>query len=95
VNIFKTEKQPFFNLSYYSKPRLDTTMSEAERLAASDKAKAVALYRTMQSTLLRDAPAIPLYVQQYQRVLQKSVGGYVDNPAYPNVVYVYDLKPAP
>jgi peptide/nickel transport system substrate-binding protein len=95
VNIFKTEKQPFFNLSYYSKPRLDATMSEAEQLAASDRAKAVALYRTMQSTLLRDAPAIPLYVQQYQRVLQKSVGGYVDNPAYPNVVYVYDLKPAP
>ena len=37
---------------------------------------------------------IPLYVQQYQRTLQKGVGGYVDNPAYPNVVYVYDLKPS-
>ncbi len=94
VNIFKSEKQPYFNLSYYSSPKLDAMMSKAERLAASDRAKAVALYRTMQSTLLRDAPVIPLYVQQYQRVLAKSVGGYVDNPAYPNVVYVYDLKPA-
>ncbi len=94
VNIFKSEKPPYFNLAYYSNPKLDTMMNQAEQLAASNRPKAVALYRTMQSILLHDAPAIPLYVQQYQRTLQKSVGGYVDNPAYPNVVYVYDLKPA-
>jgi len=31
-------------------------------------------------------------VQQYQRTMLKSVGGFVDNPAYPNVTFVYDLK---
>jgi peptide/nickel transport system substrate-binding protein len=94
VNIFKTEKQPFYNLSYYSNPKLDKLMNEAEQLAASNRGKATALYKTMQSTLLRDAPVIPLYVQEYQRTVQKGVDGYLDNPAYPNVVYVYDLKPA-
>jgi len=94
VNLFKTEKQPYFNLAYYSNPKLDRMMAKAERLAASDRRKAVALYKTMQVMLLRDAPVIPLYVQVYQRTLLKSVHGYVDNPAYPNVVYVYDLKPA-
>jgi peptide/nickel transport system substrate-binding protein len=94
VNIFKTEKTPFYNLAYYSNPTLDKTMDQAEQLAASNRPKAVSLYKTMQSTLLRDAPVIPLYVQEYQRTLQKGVGGYLDNPAYPNVVYVYDLKPA-
>ncbi len=94
VNIFQTEKQPFYNVSYYSNPTLDTMMKEAEQFAASNRAKAISLYKTMQSTLLRDAPVIPLYVQKYQRTLAKGVGGYVDNPAYPNVVYAYDLKPA-
>jgi peptide/nickel transport system substrate-binding protein len=94
INIFKTESTPFYNLSYYSNAKIDNDMNQAERSAASDRPKAVSLYRSMQSTLLHDAPVIPLYVQQYQRTLQKGVGGYVDNPAYPNVVYVYDLKPS-
>ena len=38
-------------------------------------------------------PAIPLYVQQYQRTMLKSVSGFVDNPAYPNVTFVYGLTP--
>jgi peptide/nickel transport system substrate-binding protein len=95
VNIFKTEKKPFFNLSYYSNPRLDAMMQQAERTSAGNRARAVQLYRTMQMTLLHDAPVIPAFVTVYQRTLARGVTGYVDNPAYPNVVYAYDLKPAP
>ena len=93
INIFHSEKQPYFNLSYYANPKLDSMMSAAERFAAANRAKAVTLYRQIQTTLLTDAPAIPLYVQQYQRTMLKSVGGFVDNPAYPNVTFVYGLKP--
>jgi peptide/nickel transport system substrate-binding protein len=93
INIFHSEKQPYFNLSYYANPKLDSTMSAAERDAAANRAKAISLYRQMQTTLLTDAPAIPLYVQQYQRTMLKSVAGFVENPAYPNVTFVYDLKP--
>ncbi|HZR91906.1 MAG TPA: ABC transporter substrate-binding protein [Gaiellaceae bacterium] len=93
VNLFKTEKQPFYNLAYYSNPKLDALMRQAERSAASQRDKAVQLYKTMQSMLLHDAPVIPAFVTVYQRTLAKGVSGYVDNPAYPNVVYAYDLRP--
>jgi peptide/nickel transport system substrate-binding protein len=93
INIFHSEKQPYYNLSYYANPKVDFVMSAAERKAASNRPEAVRLYRQMQTTLLTDAPAIPLYVQQYQRTMLKSVSGFVDNPAYPNVTFVYDLKP--
>jgi peptide/nickel transport system substrate-binding protein len=93
INIFHSEKKPYFNLSYYSNPKLDAMMNKAEQDAAVQRAKSVALYRQIQTTLLKDAPVIPLYVQQYQRTLLRSVKGFVDNPAYPNVTFVYDLKP--
>src|SRR5262245_18673510 len=94
VNLFHTEKQPYFNLAYYSNRKLDTMMATAERLAASHRAQAVRLYGQMQAMLVRDAPVVPLYVQQYQRTLLSSVRGYVDNPAYPNVTFAYNLHPA-
>jgi peptide/nickel transport system substrate-binding protein len=91
VNLFKTEKKPYFNLAYYSNSKLDSLMTKAEQLAASNRARAIRLYRQMQTIIVDDAPVIPLYVQQYQRTLLRSVTGYVDNPAYPNVTFVYDL----
>jgi peptide/nickel transport system substrate-binding protein len=32
-------------------------------------------------------------VQRYQRAYSANVGGYTDNPAYPNVVFAHDLTP--
>jgi peptide/nickel transport system substrate-binding protein len=93
INLFHSEKQPYFNLSYYANSKLDSMMSAAERAAAAHRTKAIGLYRQMQTTLLTDAPAIPLYVQQYQRTMLRTVSGFVDNPAYPNVTFVYGLKP--
>ena len=49
----------------------------------------------MQVTLLQDAPALFLYNNNAQYALLKSVGNLQVNPAYPNVVFVYDLKPLP
>jgi peptide/nickel transport system substrate-binding protein len=65
----------------------------AEPLAASNRPRAIKLYDQMQRNLYANAPAVPLYVQRYQRVMLKSVGGFVDNPAYPNVTFVYELRP--
>jgi peptide/nickel transport system substrate-binding protein len=92
-NLFRTEEEPFFNLAYYSNPTIDGQMDEASSLSATDRDAAIAMYEQMQVTLLEDAPAIPLYNQVYQRAMLSSVGGYVDNPSYPSVVFVYDLVP--
>ncbi len=93
VNLFHTEESPYFNLAYYSNAEVDKEMSRAETLAASDREQAAALYKKIQTTLLEDAPAAFVYNQVYQRAMLKSVGGFVENPEYPNVVFAYDLKP--
>jgi peptide/nickel transport system substrate-binding protein len=93
INLFHTEDKPYFNLSYYSDPRLDHMIDSVESLAATDRERAVAQYRTMQDVLLQSMPAVSLYTQVYQKAMQSSVHGFVDNPAYPNVVFGYDLQP--
>jgi peptide/nickel transport system substrate-binding protein len=93
INLFHTEDKPFFNLTYYSDPKLDQMIDSVESLAATDREQAVSTYQTMQEMLLQSMPAISLYTQVYQKAMQSSVSGFVDNPAYPNVVFGYDLQP--
>jgi peptide/nickel transport system substrate-binding protein len=95
INIVHTEASPYFNLSYSSNPRLDTMMARAERDAATNRAEAVTLYQQMQVTLLQQASVLFLYNLNGLFAALKSVGNLQMNPAYPNVVFVYDLKPLP
>ena len=92
-NLFRTEQEPFFNLSYYSNPELDAQIDEASVVSATDRDAASQMYVQMQETLYEDDPAIPLYTQVYQRAMLGSVQGFVDDPAYPNVVFGYELTP--
>lgn len=92
-NLFRTEEKPFFNLAYYSNPALDKQIDQASVLAATDRDRAAQLYEQMQTELFRDAPAIPLYTQTYQRAMLSNFEGFEDNPAYPNVVFAYELTP--
>src|SRR5215210_248736 len=93
INLFHTEDPPFFNLSYYSNPQLDQQMEEAEKLAASDRERSTEMFGDMQSTLYDEVPSVSLYTQTYQRAMLNTFGGYVDNPAYPNLVSGYELTP--
>ena len=92
--IAEREREPFFNLSYYSNPALDSDIDQASVVAATDRDQATQMYGDMQQVLFDDAPAIPLYTQVYQRAMLSSVDGFVDNPAYPNVVFGYELTSA-
>jgi peptide/nickel transport system substrate-binding protein len=93
INLFHTESKPYFNLTYYSNPQLDKMIDDVESLAATDRPKAIDTYRVMQDHLLQTMPAISLYTQVYQKAMLASVGGFVENPAYPNVVFGYELTP--
>jgi peptide/nickel transport system substrate-binding protein len=93
INLLHSEKQPYFNLSYYSNPSLDAQISSVEPLVATKPAEAEQLYRTMQVEILKQAPILFLYNANYQYALRTSFSGLQVNPAYPNVVYVYNLKP--
>jgi peptide/nickel transport system substrate-binding protein len=93
INLFHSEATPNFNLAYYSNPALDHTIDSVESLAATDRSSAIDTYRQMQDQLLQAMPAISLYTQVYQKAMLASVGGFVENPAYPNVVFGYYLQP--
>jgi peptide/nickel transport system substrate-binding protein len=93
VNTLETESPPFYNLSYYSSASLDKMINQAEPLLASNPAKAEQLYRTMQVNVLQQAPIVSLYNVNYQYAMLSQISGFQVNPAYPNEVVVYDLKP--
>ena len=93
VNMFKTQNPPVWNLSYYSNPTLDSQIARIEPLLAVNPAAGDALYETMQNEIYQAAVVAPMYVLNNRRVLVGDVKGYVDNPAYPDVVFVYDLTP--
>lgn len=94
LNLFHSARPVNFNLTYFDNPGVDATIDQLPQLTATDRAKAQATYAALQHKLLVDeAIAAPLYVQQYQRALAGNVGGYVDNPAYPNVTFVHELRP--
>jgi len=47
----------------------------------------------MQVTILQQAPMVSLYNVNYQYALLSQISGFTVNQAYPNVVFVHDLKP--
>jgi len=93
TNLLATEKQPYFNLSYYSSPALDSQINRVEALVATNRSAGAQLYRAMQVETLRQAPIAVLYDLNYQYVLASGYSGLTVNPAYPNVVFVYNLHP--
>ena len=93
TNLFKSANPPYFNLSYYDNPSFDRKVDSLQELTAVDRAKADATYKQLQRTLMNDAVSPVLYVQRSLRAYRDEFTGYVDNPAYSNVVFVYNLKP--
>jgi hypothetical protein len=47
----------------------------------------------MQTEVLQQAPLQALYNVNYQYAMRTSFTGFVANPAYANVAFVYNLKP--
>ncbi|MGO8960632.1 MAG: ABC transporter substrate-binding protein [Streptosporangiaceae bacterium] len=93
VNLLLGEKQPYFNLSYYSNPTLNKQINSVESLVATNPSAGSALYRAMQVEILKQAPIVFLYNTNYQYAMTSNFSGFQVNPAYPNVIFVYDLQP--
>ncbi len=93
INLFHSADPPYFNLAYYDDPVVDKQIDDVESLAATDRQAAISTYRRLQTELLKASPSLFLGTQVYQRAYRDSVGGFVDNPAYPSVVFAYNLTP--
>ncbi len=94
VNLLQGEKQPYFNLSYYSSPPLNKQIGQVESLVATNRSAGSSLYRQMQVEILKQAPIVFLFNTNYQYAMTKNFSGFQINPAYPNVIFAYDLHPA-
>ncbi|MET3292455.1 UNVERIFIED_CONTAM: ABC-type transport system substrate-binding protein [Brevibacillus sp. OAP136] len=79
-----------FNLAYFNNPDYDKLIEEAKKVAGLDRNKAIALYKQAQEILIDQVPGLSVYDVEYVRVRSAKFKGYVDNPAYPNVVFFYD-----
>ncbi|MEA2377070.1 MAG: peptide/nickel transport system substrate-binding protein [Thermoleophilaceae bacterium] len=92
-SLFRTESPPYANLAYYSNESVDKQIDEVDAIAATDRDAAIAVYKDLQEQLIEDAPGVSVYTQVYQRAMLTGIGGFKENPAYPNVVFGYDLTP--
>ena len=64
-----------------------------ESLVATNQSAGSNLYRTMQVEVLHQAPIVYLYNTNYQYAMSSKFSGFQVNPAYPNVIFAYNLKP--
>jgi peptide/nickel transport system substrate-binding protein len=95
LNVFKSADKPQFNLSYLKNAEIDAAIDKLPELTATDRTAAEQEYRKLQQKIIQEEAAVAVpYVQRYQRALSADVQGYQDNPAYPSVVFFYELTRA-
>lgn len=66
------------NRSFYDNPGVDATLRAA--LATTDQAKRTALYKQVQTTVIKDAAYVYMYQKNYMLPMRSSVSGFVFNP---------------
>jgi len=94
-NVFHSADPPVFNLAYLNDPTTDALLDSLPELTVTDRATAQqAFVRATRRVLDQQAAAAMPWVLNYRRAYLGSVQGYVDNPAYPDTVFVYDLRPS-
>ncbi|MBB6349852.1 ABC transporter substrate-binding protein [Nonomuraea muscovyensis] len=94
-NVFRSQNPTVFNLTYLKDPATDTLIDTLPQLTVSDRTAAERAFAEATDRVLdRHAAAALPWVVNYQRAYLGGVQGYDDNPAYPDVVFVYGLRPS-
>jgi peptide/nickel transport system substrate-binding protein len=90
-SMFHSEEEILFNLGYYRNPEFDEMIDNANTLAGSDRATAEQMFIDSQKILIEDAASLSFYDVANTHLARSDIIGYQDNPAYPHVVFIYDL----
>ena len=93
TNLFHSSPKPYFNLAYLKDSSLDGQIDALQQQAAKGGAAASSAYTAAQKAVMGQDALIPFFVATYQRAYRTSLQDYVDNPAYANVVFAYNVKP--
>jgi peptide/nickel transport system substrate-binding protein len=89
-SLYRTEKNAFFNLAYYSSKPFDKLIDQGNAISAIDRDRATELFIKAQQELIENAPSIFPYDLKKVWITNKSFKGFISNPSYPNVVFFYD-----
>ncbi len=79
------------NFSRFCDPAFDTLINDGFELSATDRDAATEKFVAAQEILVEESPAVLTAVVPQIWVYNAEVEGFVDNPAYPNVVFFHDL----
>ena len=90
--MFRSEEEPFFNLGYYKNPEFDALIDEADSVSGIDRDAAADMFIEAQEMLVEDAAAIFILDLPDIHVIRDDITGYVNNPAYPHIIFWYDLR---
>jgi peptide/nickel transport system substrate-binding protein len=90
VNLFTTEENPVYNMSYYSNPKVDMMIAMATEKSGTNIEKAGQMYSVVQHLIIDDAPTINVMDKKTIWVLNNTFEGFKSNPNYPSVVFFYD-----
>ena len=91
-NMYHSEDETLFNLGYYSNSEFDELIDTADAISGSDREGATEMFIQAQEMLVNDAVSVFFYDVANTHVARANVQGYVDNPAYPHVLFAYDLS---
>jgi len=86
-SLWHSEDAPFFNLSYYSNPKVDSLMDTA--YATPDPVAALALWSACQEILIEEAPSVYFLDVENSVPIRTAVKGYISNPAYAGAMWFY------
>lgn len=90
-SMFHSEEEILFNLGYYRNSQYDDLIDTANALSGSDREAATQDFIQAQEFLVDDAASIFFYDVANVHLARSDIKGFVDNPAYPHVVFIYQL----
>ena len=91
-SLFHSEDEPFFNLGYYNNPEYDALIDEGNQVSGVDRDAAAEKFIQAQEMLMNDAAAVFILDLPDIHVIRDDISGYVNNPAYPHIVFWHELK---
>ncbi len=92
--LYACETKTVWNLSYFCNKQFDSLLEAASKAEVTAPDEAQTLFAQLEDILYQQVPAAWLYQDASILVMNKSVGGYQANPAYPFVIFYYPLHPS-
>lgn len=90
-NMFSSYSYAYYNLGYYNNSAFDDAINSASAEEATNPTSALADYRSSQVMLYTDLPGLGVVDMKNLYLLRSNLNGFTDNPAYPLVVFFYQL----